>query len=490
MVNSETDNVIWLVVGSLILGLLFDILFLDHNPGLNFFLFVIAIVLIGLFLAGRYRAFPERGHFLLVIPAIFFATMVAVRASELLVFFNVVATGVLLLLVAKGYLKKPLHEYLTFDYFKIFVLPLWFIIPVKNTLTTLFSLRLVVKEYLYFAQIVRGIVLAIVVLIVFGGLFVSADLILQKYLSDFFIFNLNPDLIPHLISIAIVSIFFCGGFSYAFREPKSNTLSPTEKARTFGRIEMMILLGTLHVLFIGFIVLQATYLFGGVEKLFALGLTYAEYARRGFFEIVGAALLAYLVITKTEVEVVKEDGKHLTSFKLLAGGLALEVVLVLISAFYRLSLYEDAYGFTIIRLYSHALMIWIAVASCMLLLHILINGNRQKLIRNGFISIILLLMAMNAINPDAYIAKQNISRYQNEKKELDIDYLTSLSDDAVPVTLQMFDNPNQEVRSEFIRWLKTVRGGNYRDSTDWQAYTLSRARAQKLLAPYQSELKQ
>jgi len=112
---------------------------------------------------------------------------------------------------------------------------------------------------------------------------------------------------------------------------------------------------------LSFILFQLTYLFGGKANISLQGFTYAEYARRGFFELITVAAISLLLLLGVEKYVVKKEATHFGEFKILGTALVIQVGLIMASALRRLSLYEQAYGFTVLRLYSHVFIIFLAV---------------------------------------------------------------------------------------------------------------------------------
>ena len=256
------------------------------------------------------------------------------------------------------------------------------------------------------------------------------------------------------------------------------------KKQKLGSIETMIVLVSVSALFLVFILLQLAYLLGGESHLMSLGLTYAEYARKGFFELIWVAILSYALISFAEKKIIrKSDDKHLSSFKIACSVLIIEVVIILASAFFRLWLYEFAYGFSTIRLYSHALMIWLGVVFVLLALHILKAGRRTRFGLQLFISVALLLISMNFLNPDAYIASKNIERYAQTGK-IDVVYIANLSDDAIPVSARLLNDPDENVRAKFAEILSYSNLGVPYDSESnrmsWQSSRLSSMKAVKV----------
>lgn len=489
--NKQGERAKMLLLGavSLLLGVIFVWLFYKEQLGLNYPLFFIAVASLGLLLTRTFSRRITLEHYVIIGVGLFFSCMVFVHSSELLTFFNITGSILLLLIIIRALTGKHIRSFITSDYLGVILLPLQFIGPFFETFPAIISLRSITGGNTRTREIVRGSIMAVIAVFIFGWLFSAADAVFKKLLSHIFTFTIDQDIFNRIFIGAFVTAFFIGAFGFLFRKLHAASAPlPSSKDRTLGMIETMILFGSINVLFFIFIILQISSLFGGASHLITEGLTYAEYAREGFFQLVAIAILSFFIISFAEKQVVQNKDAHLRSFKILGGVLIVQVIAILISAFNRLSLYEDAYGFTTIRLYSHALMIWLGVTLALLALHILKNGKRADFSFRIFGTVIILLASMNLLNPDAFIAKKNLERYQSTRL-LDADYLGSLSDDALPYTIDLLDDPNKEISMSFARELY-YRDNNYcgiddctpnTPSRSWQSTRLNRAKADGLL---------
>jgi hypothetical protein len=481
--RSDTLATARIIAGiSLILGILFDYFFYDKIPGVSFPLYVILIIA-GLFVITKLfkKRINKEVYFLLVL-LIFFSTMVFVRSSGLLTLLNIIATLILLLIITQISFGNKIKDFLFEDYVKIFFLPFKFIPSLFQSLSNLFSQQEIKEERKVLPQIVQGILMAIPVLFVFLLLFSSADLIFQKVLTNFFNIDNTLEVFLRFILILIVTVIFVGAYAYSFRDKSSQTSKKQNiKNYTIGKIENSILLGSVNLLFFVFILVQFTYLFGGESNISAQGFTYAEYARRGFFELIAVAIISLFLLLVIEKYVIKEKTEHMLGFKILSTFLIIQVILIMASAFTRLSLYEQAYGFTVLRLYSHAFIILLATIFCLLLYKIHKDRQENTFTLRAFSAIILFLVVMNFLNPDAFIARRNIERFEVTGK-LDLLYLSQLSDDAVPVIIDLLNIPNEEIRKSVaheLYWHAQERDSLY--FSKWQSFNMSRVRADKIL---------
>ncbi len=462
---------------ALILGAIHSFLFFNESTGLNFPIFILCIIGGGLLLTQDRQVKVGKTKTSLILLCVFFSAMVFVRASELLTFFNIVASILLLLLLVETHSGKKLKEYLPVDYFKIFFTPFVFVVNFFETLPELFSLKRLGIEGQKSKEIVRGTVMAIVAVLVFGFLFASADEVFGSIFYGLFSFDFSAESIGRVVMFAITTAFFIGAFSYMFKNGPSEDID-VAPVKNLGKIETSIMLVTVNAMFLGFILIQITYLFGGESQFLSQGLTYAEYARKGFFELVVVSILSYLVISFVEKRITRNENAHHNSFRVLSTVLVAQVIVILFSAFDRLGLYEEAYGFTTIRLYSHGLMIFIGIVLVLMSHHILSGGNRKKFTSMIFACIVLFLVCMNVINPDAFIAKKNLDRYAKTGK-IDAQYLSTLSVDAVPYTYILMKEKNISVRNEFA-----LNSQKFLKYSNWKSMRLMDSKAKKLIEPY------
>jgi hypothetical protein len=238
---------------------------------------------------------------------------------------------------------------------------------------------------------------------------------------------------------------------------------------------VLIALGLLDVLFLAFVLVQFRYLFGGrglVEQ--RAHLTYAAYARHGFFELVIACALAVPVLLLADWVLVR--GRL---FRGLAGTLVALLFVVIASALQRMRLYEQAYGLTELRLYATALILAIAVVLVWFALTVL--RGRRHLFAVGAVAVAFAAtLGLNVLDPDALIARTNRSR-----PTADVHYLASLGDDAVPTLLARLRSLRPAARREIAQALLARSTA----PVDWRSWSLSRSRARSLLAAHAAELR-
>src|SRR3990167_4795992 len=406
--NSVNSFVI--IAASLGLGLIFNWLFFEKMVGISYPLFI-AVTLLSYFgLSLYFKTQLTKSAWVLGIAILVLAGFVAIRESDFLSFLNIVTSFLLLLVLASFGSARKLGEFEIIDYFKaIFILPFQFIASIPTVVANLFVPRQEQREGSKISPIIRGLVITVPILIVFILLFSSADLVFQKYLGKIFDFDLSQFL-PRFILVAVVTLAFVGAFGYLFQKMNVFTPRPLGSHANIGLTEVRILFGAVNILFLIFILVQITYLFGGENNITKIGFTYADYARKGFFELIAVAAFCFLLVFAVERHAPRLTEKHTTSFKALAGILILQVIVIMVSAFKRLLLYEKAYGFTAERFYAHALTTGLGLIFLLLLYKIVTDQRENRFVFGSFVLTVFFLIGLNLFNPDSFIARQNIDQ--------------------------------------------------------------------------------
>jgi Domain of unknown function (DUF4173) len=280
------------------------------------------------------------------------------------------------------------------------------------------------------APIARGALIAAPIAILLAVLLATAD----PVFASFFNWNLDVgQLTQDLAFVAAGALVVAGLLRLAAAEPLARVDGP---AWRLGSIEGLVVLAVLDAVFAAFAVAQAIAATGAAgDALRTAGVTYADYARSGFFELLWVAgITAVVLILFSRITNLTERTTQ-RAFQVLAMvaiGLTLLIVLV---AFQRLRLYEEAYGFTMLRLYSHIFAAWIALIFVLLAADFAgLFRPRRWLVGALSVSAIAVLLALNVINPEAIVVSLNIDRAQATRK-IDAQYLATLSNDATPTLL-------------------------------------------------------
>lgn len=252
----------------------------------------------------------------------------------------------------------------------------------------------------------------------------------------------------------------------------AETLTQKEKMAWDSVISLTVLT-LLNIVYLLFVIVQFQYFFSETLKE---GYTYAEFARRGFFELLFVTLLNLLIIS-TIVTYVEKSAKFLTL--VIRGLLSLLVFfsgVMLYSAFIRLFMYEEAYGFTFARVLAHSFMIFLLVILCYSLIRIWMD--RLSLVRFYIISAIIFYTLVNTIQLDQFVVERNLERY-SETGKIDIYYLNSLSYEGVVGLVELYKlDPDHQGLSDLLMQRKQE---ILYSEESWNSINMSRRNAEEAL---------
>ena len=523
--NERTKTGLEILQSAILLGILGDVLLRATPWGLNVFLFVGAFAAAMLMLVRRRRRESlSRPTFALNGALIFFAVMFVWRDSiELKILdawaiLTILAVLMLPSLRIKTNIAGLFHYLIGFvwsginaifsPFFLVFADIKWKSVPQAGWSKHLIS-------------VLRGLAIAVPLLLIFGALFVAADAVFEGFVQK--TLNINTEILfKHTFLIGVFSWLTAGylrGFlrdGLAQEEPiaagevKTPVLSVTEikeedseqkplpeekkiwewrnfdnsvlpRSLTLGAIETSIVLGLLNLLFLSFVVVQISYLFGGMSLVqntpdFKL----AEYARRGFGELVVVAALVLPILLLSHWLLRKDNPLNEKIYRVLAGIQIVLLFVIMLSATQRLFLLTgiSGYGLTTNRLYPMVFMIWLALVFVWFAGTVL-RGARERFAWGALWSLMFVLGLLHVFNPDEYIVRTNV-RLMQQGRMFDSNYMTELSDDAAAALLESLPVMNFEqqcvVKRKLARRFQTAGTEN-----DFRTWNYSRWQARRAM---------
>jgi hypothetical protein len=352
-------------------------------------------------------------------------------------------------------------------------------------------------------SMMRGLAIGLPITAVFFALFVSADAAFAAIVGKSIKFDLGDVALQSTLTIGFSwlaagyfhSFSLCKGIqadnldlpSQAdnmgllqqassrgnFRNSEISTLEKSPVAR-LGITEIATSLGLVNILFAAFVAVQLRFLFGGASLVeLTPGLSFAEYARKGFFDLnIAAALVLPLLLAADHLlDRVSKHGVVILrglSFTLLG---LLSVVMA--SALMRMHLYQTEYGQSELRLYTTAFMAWLSLV-CVVFSCTVLAGLRKHFAFAGFVSGLFIISILHLINPDAMIERANISQAKTGKA-FDAAYAISLSADGVPALVKQIEGLPRAQQRIIARALVGQHQGAWH--TDWRAFNISRMQA-------------
>jgi Domain of unknown function (DUF4153) len=327
---------------------------------------------------------------------------------------------------------------------------------------------------------VRGLAITLPVLVGFALLLAAVDPLFAEW-RDLVGNLIDWAFVPRVVFFLVLLVIVLGAYGYASL-PAGGSPFPEVRnpAPWLGSTERFILLAGVAALFWLFLALQLGYFFGNVPRIPASGMTFAEYARRGFAELSIVASASVLLIVGSE-RYGKDDG-HQRPLRLLTGAVIAAVLLLLGSAFRRVWLYEMAYGFTTARLYAQCYMGAVALGLAVLALEIVGDFDPGRLFRRAAGGATILFIALIYWNHEGWIARQNLDRFATTG-QLDIAYLArGLSPDAIPAIAQRLPSLPEPTRSDLRRALRDHYAGDRQERRRaWFEWNLASSRARRAL---------
>lgn len=466
---------------ALVLGVLTDLLLRAFPWGLNFTLSSAALVTAGALLVGRHRIPRSADAPWVALTVLLLAVAFVRRDAGMLQFLDVVGMLGALALATLSLQGVALRLRGVADFARaaavsvastcVGVLPLtlrdirWADLPLGGRLRQVRAVGL-------------GLLLALPLLLVFGGLFMAADATFEELVGGVFAIDV-PSVTSHTMVIGVWTALAAGYFRGALLDRKKTLAEPAPSTLSLGIVPVGTALGLLNLLFLLFIAAQAPYLFSGaavVEQ--TTGFTLAEFARRGFFELVTASALVLPVLLGADWAIRAAPPHETKSFRALAGLLLLQLGAVMGSALFRMRLYVAEFGFSQDRVYATAFMAYLGFVSVWFAWTCL-RGKRRRFALGAALQGYAVLAALHLVNVDGLIVRANVARAARGAS-FDVPYHTrQLSADAVPALLAQLPRLGEVARYDVARGLLDRWTGPRRG--DWRSWNWSVARARALV---------
>jgi hypothetical protein len=334
-------------------------------------------------------------------------------------------------------------------------------------------------------KVAAGLLLAAPILFVITLLLASADRIFLSWVAEipnwFSGISITEGIVRILLAVSMSVYTFCYLWgllfpkavevSHPFDSPKDEVVTARHKI-LLDPITAGTLLVCVNFVYVLFAIIQFSYLFGAAEGLLPHGVAYAEYARRGFAELVAVALINVTLLFPG-LHWIRRSGKvgeiiHKTLLTMLVAC----TIVMLISAYGRLSLYEEAYGFTQTRLLVHGFMIFLGILFVIAFYRIWVE--RMSMSRAYITTAIVAYLVMNYMNIDHRIAINNMERYE-KTGIIDLEYLGRLSTDVIPALKKL-----QVKHPELVSVQTTIdRVKSDAEDDTWPSWNLSKYQARR-----------
>lgn len=278
----------------------------------------------------------------------------------------------------------------------------------------------------------RASLIVAAILLVFGSLLRSADPIFASLVAlpelDF------EDIASHVF-LAGFYAWVAGGWAYgALISDPTSVRAPDRLPFALGKLDITTALGTLTLLFAAFVAAQLGWLFGGERFLHeTTGLTAAEYARQGFFQMVLVVTLVVPLLLGTRAMLRPDDLSLARRHTMLSLPVVALLGAIIVSAALRMQLYVQYFGLTTDRLSTLVFMGWLGFVLALFAVTVLRDRSRL-FVAGSVLSGLLTLAGLHVAVPDLVVAKVNVARAASMRPgadpTLDLRHLARLSGEA------------------------------------------------------------
>ena len=511
----------WLLLLGLIIGVSFDIFFYNKTLGISYIIFIVLVLAI--FLTsfwGCLKKLNNRAWFF-VVPILLLSSTFFIFSNQVFKILNYLIVPILVIMFSSLAAKINKSDWSDIRFIgdiakRIFV-PFRFIHLPFITLSRITDNSSKGSKNRILPKVVIGILISIPLLAIILWLLSSADIVFKNIFINIPLLKIFKHFLI-IISVSVYSICFLWALLKAFDErkkdansfvstgstPSANNEASTNSSESPGGVSaskiqwklfldpivLLTILVLVSAIYAVFSFIQFRYLFGGSSFVLPSSFTFAEYARRGFAELVVVTIINFGILL-FGITFVKKDSKRIVAaIRAFLTLLVIFTFILLISAFYRMLVYEQAYGFTYLRIFVQAFMVMLFFLFIINIVYIWYQ--KLPIIKTYFIISLAVYIIMNFANVDKIIANNNISRYI-KTGQIDMVYLKGLSYDAVPEIEEFFisikDSKNlkdKKIANEMPGYFME-RQQDLKNQKSWQSYNISRNKAEDITSKYFKE---
>jgi hypothetical protein len=489
-IDVQKKEKLLLILFTLAAGIIFDYLFYEKDPGISYPVYV--LILLGLFWWSTRKTIAVKKDFgwFLLIPVFLLSAAFAIYSNPVLLALNFLLMPVLLashtILASNNSLSWSDPSII--GHILRRALPLTFENLPKPFIFAAEQLK--PKEsgsgMLMVKKIAAGLLICVPILLIVLPLLSSADMVFNHYLVNFSWIWEFIDLRPaarHGLLVLMVFIYLYGYIWSFYVKPPRAVAGQASKKAVLDPVTVLTVLFVINLIYLLFSIIQFSYLYGGQSHVLPAGFTYAQYARRGFFELVAVAVINLSILLGSIKYSEKKSQGADRAVRCCLGFLVFFSLSMLFSAHFKMSLYEEACGLTYLRVFVHYFMAMLFVFFMIALGRVWFE--KIPVIKAYIVIALAFYTVLNFINVDRIIVRGNIDRYVRTG-EIDINYLRELSYDAIPDLLPIAEDSNQEVSRQVKEYLQLEKQRLSKDEP-WQSFNYSRYQAKTALEKLESE---
>ena len=478
-----------IIIGiSAFLAILQSILFWNRNLGISVFIFVLACVLYLIYILSKNNKIINKKAIIFVIPIILLSSTYFIFNNELFKILNIfviVALGVTMCVyLSKSKIKWP-------DFLKKIGCVFGGMFESVSDIINTFKIPENKKEnesLKKVKKIGKSLLITIPIILVVLILLMSADQVFEKIFDKVFL-DLSKVLslegivkLLSRLSVILITFLLCGGFLVNL--VKDNTMFTKEDEDTkvtvkFENLTINMILTVLNIIYLIFGFIQITNLFMNTSN--NPNFDYSSYARQGFFQLMFVSFINFVILIVANINKVEKTKSQKIYNKIMSLLIILFTIIIIISAFYRMNLYQETYGYTYLRIFVDFVLISEVLISIPIIIYLL--GKKIDILKSIIIITSFMFVLLNFMNIDNFIAEKNIDRYFNnpEDSNFDISYLCKLGTDATEQITRLLKADDEYIVKRTERYLYEQKQSLNLDEMNWQEYNMSKKEAKEIL---------
>ena len=478
-----------IIIGiSAFLAILQSILFWNRNLGISVFIFVLACVLYLIYILSKNNKIINKKAIIFVIPIILLSSTYFIFNNELFKILNIfviVALGVTMCVyLSKSKIKWP-------DFLKKIGCVFGGMFESVSDIINTFKIPENKKEnesLKKVKKIGKSLLITIPIILVVLILLMSADQVFEKIFDKVFL-DLSKVLslegivkLLSRLSVILITFLLCGGFLVNL--VKDDTMFTKEDEDTkvtvkFENLTINMILTVLNIIYLIFSFIQITNLFMNTSN--DPNFDYSSYARQGFFQLMFVSLINFVILIVANINKIEKTKSQKIYNKIMSLLIILFTIIIIISAFYRMNLYQETYGYTYLRIFVDFVLISEVLISIPIIIYLL--GKKIDILKSIIIITSFMFVLLNFMNIDNFIAEKNIDRYFNnpEDSNFDISYLCKLGTDATEQITRLLKADDEYIVKRTERYLYEQKQSLNLDEMNWQEYNMSKKEAKEIL---------
>jgi uncharacterized protein DUF4153 len=504
-----------LIVNSLLIGVLYTVLFYNKSIGISYPIFIMLITLLLAYTLKQTSQLKKDLNWYFLIPIGLLSMRYFVSSNSFFHFFNHIGIIILFLGMTLLLIGKEPYKFESFSFLlkivKAIFCPFSYFLKPYSYLYRKLVLEKKKKHNTQLKKVFIGILISTPILIIIISLLSSADIVFSEMISflptkfSYFLSNTNfINTVAQLLLIVFVATYSYSCIYYLFtpneilkkekdeeKKVVNNQLPTAEQNKVnganvvpskekifFDTTILTTVLVMINIVYLVFCFIQFTYLFSNGSTNLPGGFTYAEYARQGFFQLLLVTMLNFIIIILSFKYTDFKDVKIIRRIHGLLLLMGIFTYIMIYSSFYRMGLYSQNYGYTYLRVFVYFFLSIETILLGATLVYII--KPKFNLAKFYVLTFLIFYIGLNYLNIDSMIAKNNIDRYF-ETGKIDFYYLTTLSYDAVPQISRLLETENPIIRREVEKYFKSLKE-EFNQKTSWQEFNHSNNKAKVLIS--------